>query len=86
MTAQASRVSWATMGIISFVTGWIKTAIGYIGAFFTGFFIGKLDEKNDQLEEELDDAVEKLKAWQGRAKTQNEFSDRLRARAKDKNV
>lgn len=67
---------------MNFLISFFKNIASHIGAFLTGFFIGKLEEENDQLEEERNDAVESAKGWANRPRTYDEFADRMRALAK----
>ena len=49
-----------------------------IGAFISGFFVGKLREQKKEAEKERDNAIQDSKAWKNRPNTDADVLERLR--------
>ena len=63
--------------MIGIVTGWIKSALTYVGAFFSGFFVGKLREEKKQKDREIENLENTLRNMSDRPRGLNDRVERL---------
>lgn len=65
--------------MIGIVTGWIKSALTYVGAFFSGFFVGQLREEKKQKDREIENLENTIRNMSDRPRTNADRHNRVRA-------
>lgn len=63
--------------MIGIVTGWIKSALTYVGAFFSGFFVGQLREEKKQKDREIENLENTIRNMSDRPRGLNDRVERL---------